>query len=705
MTGQPLGTRLVRALVLTGGLLFAAWCSSALAQRAPAHPSARTPAAYRFSPERGWLRMRDGVRLAVTYWRPTPRHTGERFPVLLEYLPYRKEDSFYQRDFPIYSWFARRGFILAAVDVRGTGSSEGRLPPREYSDEEMGDADEIIAQLARMPESNGRVGMWGISWGGFNSIQVAMRRPPALKAILAIAATDDLYHDDIHYIDGVLHVDQYALEIDHENGLPAPPEYRTDSAYFHDRFDSYPWILTYLKHPVDDDWWRRKSLRFHYGAIAIPCFLIGGQLDGYRDAVPRMLDSVRAPVKALMGPWKHDFPHDASPGPRYEWREQAVRWWNHWLRGERNGIMEEPRLTLFVRDGHPPDAALSMTPGRWRYENWPIARTRWRSWYPAADHRLTNRQDSPRRAAGGGDQLRYAAGAGTAVPVWWNDPTGDMAGDDRASLTYDAPVLRQTIEIVGFPRVRLRVSAPVPVADWRVRLEDLGPDGRVSLVTGALISGAQRDSRTSPSPLTPGVEYQLATELHFTTWTFKPGHRIRLAVANAQFPMAWPTPYPMTTRLAMGDARTALELPVTSAEARPRRPPALAPEPDGEAPDARTLSFHATPTAKVSREARTKTTMVDFQTRWGYMIGGRIIEMVEREHYQTEDENPARSSFLGNEVHRFTFSGGRTLRIHTVMDIRSDQTTLHVTVIRRLYERDRLVRSRSWSETLPRGIH
>src|SRR5256885_5420759 len=159
---------------------------------------------------------------------------------------------------------------------------EGRLPPREYSDEEMRDADEIIAQLARLPEGNGRVGMWGISWGGFNSIQVAMRRPPALKAILAIAATDGLYHDDIHYIDGVLHVDQYALEIDHENGLPAPPDYPTDSAYFHDRFDSYPWILTYLKHPVDDAWWRRKSLRFHYGAIDVPCFLIGGQLDGYR---------------------------------------------------------------------------------------------------------------------------------------------------------------------------------------------------------------------------------------------------------------------------------------------------------------------------------------------------------------------------------------------------------------------------------------
>jgi predicted acyl esterase len=161
----------VKPLVVAAVFAWSAWGSPAVAQG--------VPAAYRFRTERGWLRMPDGVRLAVTYWRPIARREGERFPVLLEYLPYREEDSFYQRAFPIYSWFVRRGFILAAVDVRGTGSSEGRLPPREYSDEEMRDADEIIAQLARVPESNGRVGMWGISWGGFNSIQVAMRRPPA----------------------------------------------------------------------------------------------------------------------------------------------------------------------------------------------------------------------------------------------------------------------------------------------------------------------------------------------------------------------------------------------------------------------------------------------------------------------------------------------------------------------------------------------
>lgn len=138
--------------------------------------------------------MKDGVRLSATFFKPVPRSPSEKFPVLFEFLPYRKEDTFYLRDYPLYTYFARHGFIMAKVDIRGTGSSEGPVPPREYSEQELDDAVEIIDQLSRMPGTNGRVGMWGISWGGFNAIQVAMRQPPALKTILALDASDDLAH-------------------------------------------------------------------------------------------------------------------------------------------------------------------------------------------------------------------------------------------------------------------------------------------------------------------------------------------------------------------------------------------------------------------------------------------------------------------------------------------------------------------------------
>ena len=658
------------------------------------------PAKAQFTRARGWLKMPDGVRLAVTYWRPTG--ATEKLPVLLEYLPYREDDSFYQRDYPLYSWFVRHGFIMAKVDIRGTGSSEGHLPDREYSEQEMRDADAIIDQLSRLPGSNGNVGLWGISWGGFNAIQIAMRHPPALKAIIAVDATDDLYHDDIHQIDGVLHIDQYALQIDHENGLPAPPDYRLDAAYFRDRFDAPPWILTYLHHTVDGPWWRQGSLRFHYDQLAIPCFLIGGLLDGYRDAIPRMLDSVHAPIKAIIGPWNHTFPDDAVPGPSVEWRDLAVKWWKHWLEGEANDIMDGPRLTVFVRDSVPPDVNLTETPGQWRREEWPIDRTQWQTWYPDPRHELNLAFAA--RDASWVDALTYNAGVGTAVPVWWNDATGDQAADDGQSLIYDSQMLRDPIEIIGFPRIRLWTSAGVPVADWTVRLEDVFPDGRVALVTGALQSGGQVSSRLDPVRLAPGLHYVVGMPLHFTTWTFRPGHRIRLAIANSQFPMAWPTPYRMTMSLEVGDGRTALELPVVPPAPNPRVPVFAAPAPRAQAPDARTLQETGYPGAIVTHNVLAKTTAVDFLTRFSYQIVHRRIENVEQEHYETHDDDPAQSRFTGNESHHIC-QAGRCIELRTGIVVQSDSTTFHVRVTRRLEENGRLVRTKVWVDSIPRGIN
>ena len=686
-------------------LLILAGCAYCMTHRRLAAASAMVllfalPARAQFARDRGWLRMRDGVKLAVTYWRPT--NATEKLPVLLEYLPYRKDDSFYQRDYPLYSWFVRRGFIMAKVDIRGTGSSEGHLPDREYSEQEMQDADEIIDQLSRLPGSNGNVGLWGISWGGFNAIQIAMRHPRALKAILAVDATDDLYHDDIHQIDGVLHIDQYALQIDHENGLPAPPGYVIDSAYLHNRFEAPPWILTYLHHTVDGPWWRWNSLRFQYDKLTIPCFLIGGLLDGYRDAIPRMLDSVRAPVKAIIGPWNHTFPDDAVPGPAIEWRDLAVKWWRHWLEGETNDIMEGPRLSIFVRDSVPPDAALAVSAGQWRAEDWPIDRTQWRSWYFNPQHSLDESPMAPDVVRY--DGLVYTAGVGTAVPVWWNDATGDQAADDGQSLTYDSQTLRQPLEIIGFPRVRLAVAAGVPLADWTVRLEDVFPDGRVALVTGALQSGAQWFSRLDPGPLAPGLSYVIRTPLHLTTWTFRPGHKIRLAIANSQFPMAWPTPYRMTTSLEVGNGRAALDLPVVPPAPNPRVPVFAAPQSGERAPDARTLRETGYPGAVVTRNVVAKTTAVDFLTRFSYEILDRRIENIEKEHYETHDDAPAQSRFLGDESHRMC-RAQRCIFLRTAIDVRSDSTSLYVRVTRRLEENGRLVRTKTWNDTIKREIN
>lgn len=653
---------------------------------------------YRYTTTHSFLPMPDGTRLAITWWRPVPRTPGETFPVLLEYLPYRKDDSFYQRDFPLYDYFTRRGFIMAKVDIRGSGGSTGHLPPREYSDIELQDADDIIRQLAAAPASNGRVGMWGISWGGFNALQVSMRHPPALKAIIALHASDDLFHDDVHYVDGVLHIDPYLLQIDHENGLPQTPGYPLDSAYFANRFTAYPWILTYLKQPIDGPFWRKHAPRGDYAALTIPAYLIGGLLDGYRDTPIRALDRMPGPLKVEIGPWNHAWPDDGVPGPNYEWRARAVRWWNHWLRNEDTGLLAEPRFMTFVRDGHPPDANRQMTPGQWRFFQWPIPGLVKRTFFPVAEGRLgsTPRDSSVVR-------LAYQAGSGTRGGDWWGETTGDMRPDDAGSLVFDSPLLTDSLEMVGTPLVRLRVSATAPQANWIVRLEDVGPDGPVALVTGGGINGTLRDSTTVSTPLVPGQWYDLAFELHFTTWTFHPGHRIRIAVTNAQFPMMWPSPRAMTTSLVVGTSATAVELPIVPLTAG-QLAVLPAPESRAHAPDSHDGPLPEPGISRISHDQLAGTTTVQLFTSWAYNVDARQLTNTEHETWQTTDADPGHSRFLGEEWHRLA-AGSRKVDLRTRIEIDSDSTELHVIFKRQISSGGRVVREKSWDERLPRQAH
>jgi predicted acyl esterase len=678
-------------------LLSLGFSASTLAAQAPASAAPSEPgseALYEFEITRDWLTMPDGVRLSVTYFKPISREQGKRFPVLFEFLPYRKDDRFYLRDYPLYSYFARRGYVIAKVDIRGTGSSEGRVPPREYSEVEIEDALEIIDQLSRAPWSNGKVGMWGISWSGFNALQVAMRRPPALKAIMAAHASDDLYHDDVHYTDGVFHVDEYELSIDQTLGLPRSPDYLLDDAYFEERFNSYPWLLTYLKQQQDGPFWREKSLRWNYGSIEVPVYLIGGLLDGYRDTVPRLLENLKVPMKAVIGPWNHSWPDNGEPGPNFEWRHELVRWWDTWLKGSDTGLMEEPRFALFVRDGHPPDASLKTTPGHWRYEDWPIARTRWKRFYPSPDHRLRSLKENSVI-----DHLEYSAGYGFAAGYWWGEPTGDMRPVDAGSLVYDSDPLSETLEIAGFPRVRLRVSTDAKLAHWMLRLEDVHPGGRVSLVTGAALNGAQRDSRTNPDYLKSGEVVVVDIPLHFTTWTFRPGHRIRLAVSNGLFPMFWPTPFPMTTQLFVGDADTYLELPAIAPAQRPT-PAFLPPQPREQRPDAHLKGKGWPYSNRVIRDMG-PTTTVEWKGQREYELPGVHMHVSQEMVYETREENPAESLFR-SEASTVIRRKARRVELRTAAEIRSDLERFHVRFTRRIFENGTLVRERTWQETIPR---
>ncbi len=400
--------------------------------------------------------MPDGVVLAATLYMPADLRPGERVPALLEYLPYRKDDDTAPDDYGKHAYFARHGYVGARVDIRGFGNSGGATTPREYSAEEQQDCEQVIAWLARQPWSNGKVGMLGISWGGFNSIQMAMRRPSALKAILAVAATEALFKEDVHYMDGIMHVDEFEVAMDLDQGRSGAPGFALDEDTLAKRMDSRPWSLEYFEHQRDGDFWHAPIRQFE--DIRIPCFLIGGFQDGYRDSIPRMLAHVRAPVHAWLGPWNHDFPNSSMYGPRFEWRDQAVRWFDHWLKGVNNGIEREPRLVVFEQHSHPPGNAEQDVPGEWRAESWPPTGLKRETWYLAPNHQLVTSA-----AAAATDQLRYVPSSGTEAGFWWGELLPDQRSVDAQSLVYDSAVLDAPLAMLGFVHVRLAAAADAPL--------------------------------------------------------------------------------------------------------------------------------------------------------------------------------------------------------------------------------------------------
>ena len=648
--------------------------------------------------------MKDGVHLAVTLYMPEGAKPDEKFPAILEYLPYRKDDWTLSRDWDLHSYWVRRGYVTARVDIRGTGTSEGSPPDREYSDQEQQDGLEVIDWLSKQPWSNGNVGMMGISWGGFNAIQMAQRHPPALKAIIALCATEELFHDDIHYIDGLMHADEYELGMDLELGLTRPPDFPTDEKSLAPRFDSSPWFLLYLHHQRDGAFWRRASVApDRYGDYTVPSFMIGGFLDGYRDSLPRFFEKSKAPIKALLGPWNHTFPHDATPGPSIEWREQATRWWDYWLKGKQNGIMDEPRFEVFMRHWYAPDPNIAEVPGEWRAEkSWPPAglstETFCFEWGKLAANSCTPGAIAVKQ------DLTYFPSIGIEAGFWWGDFTTDQRPIDAYSLVYDSEPLHDDVSILGRPNAILSARSTAPLADWFVRLSDVAPDGTVTLVTGAGQSGAQSASATNPVDLEANRDYRIPIELHLTSWVFQRGHRIRVAVSNSLWPMIWPTPYPMTTSLFLGGANgSRLELPVLTSASNFTRPKYAPVEPAPPMPEPVISKGEAWPPQDwtVTHDLMNGTTRVfwkgDDSTEFPW---GREKDH-EQMSYEVQDAKPEASKVHG-EGSTTVELPNRTLVWSVVLDLRSDTKNFYYHFERHLTENGKEIRTKSWDDTISR---
>lgn len=654
-----------------------------------------SPPAYGVRMEHVWIPMKDGVQLAATLYMPDGAKPGERFPALLDYLPYRKDDGTAAGDYPKHTYFAHRGYVSARVDIRGFGASQGAPTDREYSEHEQIDGEQIIHWLATQPWSNGNVGMFGISWGGFNALQMAMRHPPELKAIIAVDATAELFHDDVHYVDGMMHIDEFELNMDMAPGFTGAPDYPLDEKVLGPHFDAAPWSLLYMKHQHDGPFWRSPVRP--YSEIKIPCFVIGGLQDGYRDSVTDMLAQTKAPLKAIMGPWNHSFPNDADFGPRVEWRDHAVRWWDYWLKGKDTGVLQDPKLVVFMQHWRPPDPTLDTVPGEWRREDsWPPRDARNTTMFLQPNHTLAE-SAAPETV----HQLKYVPSIGVEAGFWWGELLSDVRPVDAFSLVYDSTPLKEEMAILGRPRALLQASATAPLAEWFARLSDVAPDGTVTQITGAGLNGAQRDSMTELHDLEPGKVYPLDIEMHLTSWVFPKGHRIRVAISNALWPMVWPTPYTMTTSLELGGANgSRVVLPVVPVKGA--TPPAFAPpEPEEERKDIHSEGFPWPGEWTVERdEARQKTTVHWKGKDAAEFPWGKETDF-ESMQYDLDDAHPEANAVHGETETIFALKD-RVLSYRGHLSVTSDAHNFYYKYTRELLKDGTLIKTKTWQETIPR---
>ncbi len=413
--------------------------------------------------------------------------------------------------------------------------------------------------------------MTGISWGGINALQLAARRPPALKAIITVCSTDDRYADDVHYMGGCLLTEDamWAAFMLTTNALPPDPRIVGDRwrDMWRERLEANRcWSEQWLAHQRRDEYWKRGSVAEDYGAIEIPVYAVGGWLDSYSNAIPRLLENLSGPRKGLIGPWSHQFPCNGAPGPLIGYLQEAIRWWRHWLKGEATGIMDEPMLRAWINDPHEPLTAIVYFDGRWVAETeWPSRRIETSVLY-LNDRRLgvtpdpgpALRLSSPVTA--GRDCGRWG-GYGGGSP----DPAVDQRREDGAALTFDTAPLDADLFLLGAPVVELTAAANCPALNLTARLTDVAPDGTSTLITWGVLNLTRRDGYETPAPLEPGQTFTATLQLNDIGRRIARGSRLRLSLSTQHWPIVWPQPGQGELRLVAGGAR--LLLPVHPGDA------------------------------------------------------------------------------------------------------------------------------------------
>jgi hypothetical protein len=535
-----------------------------------------------------WIPMPDGTRLAARLWLPDGARATP-VPCILEYIPYRRRDRTRMRDESMHPLFARAGYAAIRVDIRGYGDSEG-LAEDEYSDRETRDGYDVIGWIAAQAWCDGNVGMFGKSWGAYNAFQVAATRPHALKAIVPVMGTDDRWREDIHFYGGCLANDNFwwGAIMQLYNAMPPDPQIVGQDrwmAMWRTRLEGMRfWPAMWLEHQTHDEMWRRGSICEAYDRIEVPVYFFGGWSDLFRDTPFRIAQHLNVPVKVMIGPWAHLYPHEGIPGPKADFVDEAIRFWDHWLKGIDTGLMDEPRLRFFLQDSVAPAGSYATRKGRWIEETaWPSDKVAMNAvWLnagtlddePAEGDTLS--VCSPQTyGAAGGDMCSFA------IP---GDMPVDCRNDAGGALQFRGPVLDGPLDLLGQPSLSLTVAADRPQGFVAALLIDEAPDGAQTLLSRGFCNLTHRNSDTAPTPVTPGEEMQVTVPMHGLGCCVLAGHRIVLQIASAYWPVLWPSPEAVTLTIQPG--QSVLHLPERTVAPQDPSPRPL-PEPpkrDGKRP-------------------------------------------------------------------------------------------------------------------------
>lgn len=649
--------------------------------------------------------MADGTLIAADLHRPA---APGRFPVVLEYLPYRKDDLMAYRQ-QRHHYFAQHGFACAWADIRGTGASGG-VADDEYTRQEQQDACAIIAWLAEQPWSNGKVGMTGISYGGFNALQVAMLRPPALKAIIPAYATDDRYTDDVHYSAGgalrCYELMDYPLYMVAMNALPPHPEVAGErwAGLWQEHLRNEPWVLRWLDEQVDGPYWRQGSLRPDYGAIEAATLMICGWADCYRNWPLRTYAQLRCPKKVILGPWGHQWPNLAYPGPRIDDLAECIRWFGQWLSDDEIGVSATPPIALYVQSYHQPGPELAEAPGAWRaLEDWPPPGTATRSLFLGDG---TLHEAAP--PGDGRDDLEYLPTVGLCAPVecYGGHSPGlhplDQRADEAYSLLYTTAPLTEDLEVIGYPLAVLHAAATAQVAFFGVKISDVAPDGRSTLVTRGLLNATRRHGLERPQPLQPGHLYELRVELDCCAWRFDRGHRLRVAIAGSDWPNIWPSPEASTHSIYRGPARPSrLELPV--APAARLAVPEFGPPP--ELPILAPVEASGGAFEIVESYHEQSVTVHSDSGAYRYLLPHDGTTLADRLSWDVTASrtHPERVSARGKQVYALAWAGGE-IGVEAAMTVSSTRQDFHVVIDLSVTVDDAPHAQRQWTRTIPRQL-